>query len=314
MKNNIFFFAFALCAILLSVTACKKTELSSDNKIEAAANFDEVDNSTISEEEFEATEDPLYHSEAVSVSITAGATKATDADADGKCTTFKYKDYYKINNTWEDNYYTFKFSQKVNIIDVKNMDSKTGINGSNSSGQKIDVNEFELTGAEDSTEWRVQIRTNSDTFRTGTIKMVFTFFGGKTKSMNIKAIGINKTNGHVFGTQEWGFFHTSPSIDPNFYTGTMSTLDSFFIPYKDGVIAFGTSNTMRAVILNDPTMTPAATKAQRIKGDKYEFKYGIWNATCKGTYKVAKCTFYKYEGSTASPDAGANKLHGYFEQ
>lgn len=311
MKNlKSLFSVFAVCGLLIFAgQSCKKASADENGaQIEAA---DNLDNSTISEEDFEMQEDPLpYEPEAVTVTVTGG-TKPTDSDADGGGSTIKaaFAKAIGINATTVT--LNLAFDKNVNIQSIKNENTKTGtgdITGSNAVGQRITFSD--VTMGSDSMHWTVKIAA-SDTFRLGSAKMQIKYTElntklvptAKVKNVTVYCIGKN-SSGKYFGSQAWGYAYEGGNSAR--YTGTPVAIDSNFVPAV-GDLLTTSSGAQRAIITGVTEGAAPTTTSQIAKGLKYTCNYVIWNAKGTGARKAAKASWYRKQAPTAKAD-GTNIL------
>ena len=317
MKNLKNLFSVLAISVLLIVVAqsCKKN--ATDDNLTSNDDLEQLDNSTISEEEFEIEEDVLpYEPDALTVTV-SGGTKIDDSDADGKCTTVKpsFKKAITINSTSLE--LGLKFNSNVELISVVNTNTKTGVNGTNAVGQKIN---FGLIGATldenfqlDSTKYTVMVSA-SDTFRLGSAKMTITYkikstgnvMVTKTKNVTVYFIGKNSA-GKSFGSQAWGFAHEGGNNTR--YTGTPVAIDSNYVPAVGDLLTTATG-AQRAIITGVTEGVTPTTTSQKSRGLKYTCTYVMWNPRCTGTRKAAKASWYRKVAPTAKVD-GTNILSHY---
>lgn len=322
MKNLKNLFSILGVSVLLIVAAQSCTKGAHDsNVVTSNDEYDQVDNSTISEEFFEMQEDPIpYEPEAVTVSITGG-TLVADADADGKCGAWNNKATYlksmKVSATPIT--LTLTFDKNVGITSIKNENSKTGtgdITGTNAVGQRITFSDVTMT---DSTHWTVKIAA-SDTFRLGSAKMQIKYTElnskmvptAKTKNVTVYCMGSN-TNG-VFSSQKWGHAYEGGDISDLTATTTDISLDSanHWVPTVGDVIAFGSAKLVRGIITSTETPVAPVTNSQKAKGPKYKFRYTVWNTTCKGSRKNGSATVYGRTANTVKAWTGSTDyITGY---
>lgn len=316
-------FSLSMFAVLVFAgQSCKKAS-AEDNVAQVEMNNE--DNSTISEEFLDIQEDPIFESEAGTPTVTfAGGTKATDADGDGICTTFKYKDAYKVGT--DGSTLTLTLSSSAIIDSITNENTSTGAAAAAAAVTKVgghllfsDVSNT----ATATTTATVKLATENNGFRAGSAKMVVymrvkakdtstTYTVAKKKAVTIKCVGLDGT-GYIFGTQAWGFNKESASGLGSGYDATPTAIDSNYVPALGDILTFGgATGKQKAFISSTPIKTAMTTSASSIaKGDKYAFEYIIWNASCKSSRKLGKATIYSKIAPTTVAATGGPALTHY---